>query len=331
MIKTYKQAKEYLTDFYGVKLKRKPTPGSSYLKRMVQLMKLLGNPQNSFSTVHIAGTSGKGSTSLLISKILRYAWYKTGLTISPHLLSYRERLQINNKNISKYKFIKILNKIKPVLDNFNSKKYGQIRFMLLAKAMSFIYFAQERVDIAVVETGAGGRYDGTNVTKSIISVITPIDYDHTSMLGKTLKQIAYNKAGIIKKNHIAAVSAKQRSSAGEEVRKTAKELKVKLYEENKDFYIKIKKLTNRGVLFDFFSPDKNIANIFCSLVGPHQAHNAALAIKTILELKNIGFVIKISHIKKALYDSVYYGRFEINRVGKRFFNMWDFNHKSNIF
>ncbi len=318
MIHTYSEAKEYIFDFIP-KESRKPVPGSISFTRVQKYIEMLGNPQDNYPTIHIAGTSGKGSTSYLISKILISAGYKTGLHLSPHLHSIRERAQINNKKISQEKFLELTKKIKKVLDKFNQKKYGRLYFVQVMQGFAFLYFAREKVDIAVIETGLGGTFDGTNVINSSVGVITPIDYDHMQILGKTLDKIAGNKAGIIKKSQISVISAKQKKLAQIVLRKKAKEVGIKLYEEEKDFKIIIKKNTSRGVLFDYIDKEKKISNVFCSLVGPHQAHNAALAIKTAFELKKLGYKIKYSHIKKALSDSVHYGRFEIIKLnGKTF-------------
>lgn len=318
MIHTYKQAKEYILGFVPQK-PPKHVSGSVHFTRASKYIEMLGNPQNNYPTIHIAGTSGKGSTSYLISKILTTAGYKTGLHLSPHLHSIRERAQINNKKISQEKFLELTRKIKKTIDKFDEKKYGKLLFVQIMQAFAFLYFAEEKVDIAVIETGLGGKYDGTNVVNSIVGIITPIDFDHMHILGKTLDKIAWNKAGIIKKSQVAAISAKQKKMAQIVLKNKAKDLGIKLYKEDKDFKVIIKKNTSRGVLFDYIDNEKKISNVFCSLVGPHQAHNAGLAIKASFELKKLGYKIKYSHIKKALSDSVHYGRFEIiKRQGKTF-------------
>ena len=301
------------------KVSRKPVRGSISFARVSKFIEMLGNPQNNYPTIHIAGTSGKGSTSYLIAKILKTAGYKTGLHLSPHLHSIRERAQINNKKISQEKFMDMTKKIKPVIEKFNYKKYGKLYFVQIMQGFAMKYFAQEKVDVAVIETGLGGLYDGTNVVNSKIGIITPIDFDHMHILGKTLDKIAINKAGIIKKSQSAVISAVQKKLAQNVIIKKARREGVKLYLENKDFGVIIKRSTKRGVLFDFIDRDKKITNVFCSLVGPHQARNAALAIKTAFELKKIGYKIKYSHIKKALSESIHYGRFEILKLGGKSF------------
>lgn len=156
------------------------------------LCNLLDNPQKKFKSIHIAGTNGKGSTSHLIASFLQSAGYKTGLYTSPHLKDFRERIRINGKKIPKA-FITSF-----VLDNRSAFEPVKASFFEYTAVMAFDYFAKERVDIAVIETGMGGRLDSTNIITPLISVITNISKDHTAILGNTLPAIALEKAGIIK-------------------------------------------------------------------------------------------------------------------------------------
>jgi dihydrofolate synthase/folylpolyglutamate synthase len=150
----------------------------------------LGSPQNAFPTVHIAGTNGKGSVSTKIAKTLEYAGYTVGLYTSPHLYSFRERIQINGKPISQEATVQLMDRIL-ALD-------PQSTFFELTTLLAFIYFRQENVDIAVIETGLGGRLDATNIITPLLSIITSISLDHTALLGESLEEIAFEKAGIIK-------------------------------------------------------------------------------------------------------------------------------------
>jgi dihydrofolate synthase/folylpolyglutamate synthase len=156
------------------------------------LCSLLNHPENSFKSVHIAGTNGKGSTSHLIASVLQSAGYKTGLYTSPHLKDFRERIRVNGKKIPKSYVSKFVAK------NKNSFEPVQPSFFEYTAVMAFQYFAEEKVDIAIIETGMGGRLDSTNVITPVLSVITNISKDHTAFLGNTLPAIATEKAGIIK-------------------------------------------------------------------------------------------------------------------------------------
>jgi dihydrofolate synthase/folylpolyglutamate synthase len=162
------------------------------LNNTVAICKLLENPENSFPSVHIAGTNGKGSTSHMLASILQEKGLKTGLFTSPHLLDFRERIRINGKMIPEEKVINFVEKHKPDFEKI------QPSFFEMTVALAFDYFREEKVDIAVIEVGLGGRLDSTNIITPLLSVITNISFDHKQLLGETLERIAKEKAGIIK-------------------------------------------------------------------------------------------------------------------------------------
>jgi dihydrofolate synthase / folylpolyglutamate synthase len=164
----------------------------SDLTNILMLSKQLGNPENKFKSIHVAGTNGKGSTSHMLAAVLQKAGYKTGLYTSPHLHDFRERIRINGHMITEQKVIAFTEQIQ------NSIELLEPSFFEITVAMAFDWFAQEEIDIAVVETGLGGRLDSTNIIVPEISVITNISYDHMDLLGETLQKIAFEKAGIIK-------------------------------------------------------------------------------------------------------------------------------------
>ncbi|OGH19229.1 MAG: hypothetical protein A3D74_05005 [Candidatus Levybacteria bacterium RIFCSPHIGHO2_02_FULL_37_13] len=218
-IKSYEAAVKYLESFIGkvvFNIDPKSIKLHPPLDRMKMLLSLLGNPQEKFKSILVGGTSGKGSTAYLISHILTTAGYKTGLTISPHLQKINERIQINGKSISDEGFVKLLNLIIPAIEkmsfDFAQGKVGApARHRLLPKAsaggpsyfeiliaMAFLYFAEQKVDIAVVEVGMGGEFDATNTLYPLIAVLTNVSLDHTNILGGSVQKIARTKAGIIK-------------------------------------------------------------------------------------------------------------------------------------
>ncbi|MBO7460007.1 MAG: bifunctional folylpolyglutamate synthase/dihydrofolate synthase [Bacteroidales bacterium] len=164
------------------------------LGNIVELLDFLGNPQNSFKTVHVAGTNGKGTVSHTLASIFQECGYKTGLYTSPHLLDFRERIRVNGLMIPEQNVIDFIG------DNKEKFEEMQLSFFEMATGMAFDYFAKEKVDIAIIEVGLGGRLDSTNVIKPELSVITNISLDHVAMLGNTLAEIAVEKAGIIKPN-----------------------------------------------------------------------------------------------------------------------------------
>ena len=162
------------------------------LHNTIELCKALDDPQNTFKTIHIAGTNGKGSTSHMLAAILQQAGYKTGLYTSPHLKDFRERIKINGEMITEAFVTNFVQKTKALSEKVEPS------FFELTVAMAFDYFAREKVDIAVIETGLGGRLDSTNIITPILSIITNIGWDHMNILGDSLKKIAFEKAGIIK-------------------------------------------------------------------------------------------------------------------------------------
>jgi dihydrofolate synthase/folylpolyglutamate synthase len=164
------------------------------LGNIKELLDFLCNPQNSFKTVHVAGTNGKGTVSHTLASIFQECGYKTGLYTSPHLLDFRERIRINGKMIPEQNVIDFIG------DNKEKFEEMQLSFFEMATGMAFDYFAKEKVDIAIIEVGLGGRLDSTNVINPELSIITNISLDHVNMLGNTLAEIAVEKAGIIKPN-----------------------------------------------------------------------------------------------------------------------------------
>jgi dihydrofolate synthase/folylpolyglutamate synthase len=170
------------------------------LTNTIRLCEALGNPQHQFKSIHIAGTNGKGSTSHMLASILQTAGYKTGLYTSPHLVDFRERIKIDGVYCTKEFVVEFTDKIKPLIATI------QPSFFEITVAMAFSYFAKQKVDIAVIEVGLGGRLDSTNIITPEVSIITNIGLDHTQFLGDTIPQIASEKAGIIKKNVPCVVS-----------------------------------------------------------------------------------------------------------------------------
>ena len=173
------------------------------LKAISELLSRLNDPQNSYKTILIAGTNGKGSTAAMAASILQAAGYKTGLYTSPHLIDVRERIAINGKQISKLDFSRTIADIRKEI-------IEPLTYFEVLTAAAFLYFQNKKVDIAILEAGLGGRLDATNVTRPLVSVITNIGYDHTAYLGDTLTAIAREKAGIIKQNGICLTAARQK-------------------------------------------------------------------------------------------------------------------------
>lgn len=193
------------------------------LERTLAVLKILGNPQDKIKIVHIAGTNGKGSTAAILANILKCAGYKTGLYTSPHLIEYTERIKINGEEILKKDFAEYINEICLIADKHD---IHLTEFEILT-ICAYKYFYDKKVDIAVIETGLGGRFDATNVCKKpLLSVITSISFDHTDRLGKTIEQIAFEKAGIIKEK--STVITEISNKGFKVIKQTAEEKKAKL-------------------------------------------------------------------------------------------------------
>ncbi|MBM3255805.1 MAG: bifunctional folylpolyglutamate synthase/dihydrofolate synthase, partial [Candidatus Omnitrophica bacterium] len=211
---TYPETLAYLDSFINYeKIANYPYKESIKLERINNFLNIIGNPQDSLKSIHIAGTKGKGSTCAFISYILREAGYKVGLYTSPHLLSFRERIRIlqpyrqGEERTAEVDFegaipeedlIRLVDYLRPKIEEYNiSSPLGQLSFFEAYTALAFVYFKEQGVDFAVLETGLGGRLDATNTVNSLASAITPISYEHTQKLGNSLREIASEKAGII--------------------------------------------------------------------------------------------------------------------------------------
>jgi dihydrofolate synthase / folylpolyglutamate synthase len=191
----YNKALDYLYSYVDYSLKKSSELAKAHfeLGRMRDLMALLGNPQDTYPIIHVAGTKGKGSTSALMAAALSAAGYKTGLYTSPHLQDYVERIQIDGQPISHIRLVELVEEIKPAV-----AKIPKLTTFEITTALGFLHFAREKVNAAVIEVGLGGRLDATNVVNPRVSVITSLSYDHMAVLGNTLTLIAGEKAGIIK-------------------------------------------------------------------------------------------------------------------------------------
>ncbi len=168
------------------------------LRRMRHLLELLGDPHTQLRSVLIAGTKGKGSTAVMVAEVLQAAGLRVGLTVKPHLVDYRERIQVDGHPISPSDLASLVERVRPAVEANRSLPWGPPTYVETTVAMAFLHFVRASVDVAVVEVGIGGRLDATNVLTPLVSVITPISFDHTDLLGDTLDAIAREKAGIIR-------------------------------------------------------------------------------------------------------------------------------------
>ena len=257
------------------------------------LLNFLGNPQDNFKTIHVAGTNGKGSTSAIINSILITNGYKVGLYTSPHLINFNERIRINGVAITDEEIISFMKHVEPAINQIKST------FFEVTTAMAFCHFYNNDVDIAIIETGLGGRLDSTNVVNPSLTVMTPISLDHRDILGETIEKIAEEKAGIIKRG-VPLITANQVNNVSKilenRVRKKESLMHVCPYPESV-------KLSSGGTSFEV-----NGNNFNTSLIGEHQAQNAALAIATI---KLFNSNISYETIDKGLRNVYWPGRLQL--------------------
>ena len=263
------------------------------LDRMKSILKLLNNPQNKIKIIHVAGTNGKGSVCAIGANILKEAGYKTGLYTSPHLTDYTERIKINNKEIKRRIFAEYISKICEIAER---NKIELTEFEIIT-ASAYKYFAQEKVDIAFIETGLGGRYDATNAIESDeVSIITSISLDHTDRLGNTIDKIAYEKAGIIKPN--SAVIISKENKGYKVIREQAKKVNSQIITVEKDIEV-----NNEGALI-------NNKEYEFPLKGMYQKQNLALVMKLVEYLNAKGIKIPEKAIKKGLRTVEWKARFQ---------------------
>tara|TARA_R110002049_G_scaffold127617_3_gene284445 strand:+ start:2374 stop:3591 length:1218 start_codon:yes stop_codon:yes gene_type:complete len=245
------------------------------LSNTILLINHLKNPHHNFKSIHVAGTNGKGSTSHMLASILQEAGYKVGLYTSPHLKDFRERIKINGNVVSKQFVIGFINRNKVFFEE------NQLSFFEMTVGMAFDYFSKQKVDIAVVEVGMGGRLDSTNIITPEVSVITNIGLDHTPFLGNTLEGIAFEKGGIIKPNIPVVIGETQK--------------------EIKPIFIELAKKNNAEIVF----ADENVSRVYKSdLLGNYQHKNIKTVIQTIKSLPEKEYKISERNIETGLLNVV---------------------------
>ncbi len=274
------------------------------LNNTIAICNFLGHPEKKFKTIHVAGTNGKGSTSHMLASIFQEAGYKTGLYTSPHLYDFRERIKVNGEMCSKEFVIDFTNHIKPFVENIEPS------FFEITVGMAFDYFAKEKVDIAIIETGLGGRLDSTNVIEPELSIITNIGFDHMALLGNTLEAIASEKAGIIKKNTPVVIGEAKDQIKNVFLDKATKENAPIYFAEN---FVQFKSFQNNwnSALFEFTQPLIHLldAPIFaknftieCDLPGKYQAKNLKGVLVAAQLLSTMGWKFTANKVMKALLN-----------------------------
>lgn len=274
----YKQTLDYLFTRLPLYQKKGPAAYKADIGNILKASSILGNPHDKFKSIHVAGTNGKGSVSHMLSSILQEAGYKVGLYTSPHLKDFRERIKINGQMISKEDVVTF------VSNNKNQFEQIDLSFFEFTVALSFKYFEKEKVDIAVIEVGLGGRLDSTNIINPELSIITNISLDHTNILGDTLEKIAIEKGGIIKKNTPVIIGRYQ--------------------SEIEHIFNDISKKKETKISYSLNN------NYELDLKGDYQKENCRTAVTSIIEMQKKGWKVSEKNIKDGLLNTIENTKFE---------------------
>jgi len=306
----YQAALDYLFSFidFSRTHQQNLAPEKFDLSRMRALMNALGNPEQNYNIIHVAGTKGKGSVSAFCASVLQEAGLNTGLYTSPHLKDFEERIQINREVISQAALVNLVEEIKPFV-----AAIPRLTTFEISTALAFWYFARKGVDIAVIEVGLGGRLDATNVVTPLVSVITSISRDHTFVLGNSLSAIATEKGGIIKPG-IPVVLAPQRPEPRERITEIAAERGCSLIQVGRDYKFSIKSRSLNGQVFSLWRTSdqkKDPTRLEIALLGDHQVENAATAYGTLQTVKEAGINISEETIRQGMAKTTWAARFEI--------------------
>jgi dihydrofolate synthase/folylpolyglutamate synthase len=303
--RSYQETIDYLYALqkHGIKLA---------LANSFQLMEIMGDPKEKFRTVHVAGTNGKGSTSAFLASMLMAAGYRVGLYTSPHLVSFAERIRINNVPIPEAKVVELAQRVRDGSRGINAADgSGPLNptFFEVTTAIAFAYFAEEDVDIAVIETGMGGRLDATNVITPLVSIITNIDLEHTEFLGDTLERIAAEKAGIVKPG-VPVVTGAIQPEALVVIERKARATGSRVYLLSKNFMPANVK-PGRSQRFDYRGIKTSYDALTINMLGRHQVDNACQALAAVECLRDAGVAVEESALRRGLEQARWEGRMEL--------------------
>jgi len=309
----YQQAIDYIDSYTDYEKIGMPHDPAFYdLRRVDELLSLLGDPHQKAGSVHITGTNGKGSVAIMIASVLTASGYSTGLYTSPHLHSWRERIRVDGELISESGLAQLVADLKPHVEAVNQRaNYGQLTTFEFLTAMAFAYFGQKGVKFQVLEVGMGGKFDATSVITPLVAIITTVGLDHTDVLGDTVAEIAAEKCGIIKPG-ITVVISPQPPEAAEVARRTCAERASKLITVGKD-------VNWRGLSSDLdgqrlrVEGRKGSYEFSIPILGEHQIVNAATAVAALEVLTEKGFDIPAEAIAKGFKKVEWPGRFQVLR------------------
>ena len=296
-----------IIDYEKMRLERY-TPETHNLGRVKQLLAAVDNPHTRFPAVHIAGTKGKGSAAAICESCLRAAGLHTGLYVSPHLHTFRERIQVDRQKITREKVVALVEELYPLIE-----RVPDVTYFEAITAMGFLYFARSEIDVAVVEVGLGGRLDATNILTPEVSIITSLSLEHTYLLGDTLAEIAYEKAGIIKPG-IPVVSAPQRAAAAQVLETISREREAPLTVVGQDWEYKPGPADLDGQAFTVrraTGSSELDGEYWMPLLGRHQLENGTNIIAALDILRRQGWRISANAVREGIRTVRWPGRMEI--------------------
>ncbi len=314
MVKSYQQALSFINTL--TQSASEKHSGEKGLTRQRYILSLLNNPQDKIKTIHVAGTSGKGSTCFYLSSLLINHGFKVGLTLSPHLLDVRERMLINNHLISQKEFVDYFNQFIPAVIKAQDEKYGTPNYFEFFLLFSFYIFAAQKVDYIVLETGIGGLLDSSNVVirPDKLCLLTKFGLDHTSVLGPNIKSIAIQKAGIIHEYN-PVFSAAQIKVAQNILVKTAQNHQTTVNFVTKNNSFKNIKFNQSSISYDFINPVLTLCSLTINTIGVFQVENTALALTAFLFLScRDNFNFDETKIRQTFLETKFYGRMDFNLV-----------------
>lgn len=323
--RAYQETLDYLYSYvdYSLQKNLQYSPEKFTLDRIRAFVKLLGNPQDRYPTIHVAGSKGKGSVTALCASVLQAQGYRVGFYISPHLSDYNERIQVDGVPISHLELVEMVNRLKPEIESI-----PKLSTFDITTALAYLYFAEKEVDLAVIEVGLGGRLDATNIITPKVSVITSLVYEHTALLGNTLTQIATEKGGIIKPG-VPVVLSPQKDEARETIEKIAGARNARLIKVGQDYlYAPVSHSIDGQTFLVWSKEEQDLLNEFIEagdgsewnptrlripLLGYHQVENAVTAYAALETLKEEGIPISEQAIVDGFEEVKWPGRFEVLR------------------